>query len=102
MKQQRKVHRVFINSIFNTDIFTCSHELSHRIKNVLRIKENDELIIFNNKKQQYLCSVNYENKNIILILKNKIPLQIPCKKKYISCSFYRKYESYGFNNPKIC
>ena len=52
MKQQRKVHRVFINAIFNTDIFTCSHELSHRIKNVLRIKENDELIIFNNKKQQ--------------------------------------------------
>ena len=49
MKQQRKIHRVFINSIFNTDIFTCSHELSHRIKNVLRIKENDELIIFNDK-----------------------------------------------------
>jgi 16S rRNA (uracil1498-N3)-methyltransferase len=46
----------------------------------LRIKENDELIIFNNKKQQYLCSVNYENKIIILILKNKIPLQISCKK----------------------
>jgi len=80
MKQQRKVHRVFINSIFNTNIFTCSHELSHRIKNVLRIKENDELIIFNNKKQQYLCSVKYENKIIILILKNKIPLQISCKK----------------------
>ena len=80
MKQQRKVHRVFINSIFNTDIFTCSLELSHRIKNVLRIKENDELIIFNNKKQQYLCSVKYENKIIILILKNKIPLQISCKK----------------------
>ena len=80
MKQQKKIHRVFINSSFNTDIFTCSHELSHRIKNVLRIKENDELIIFNNKKQQYLCSVNYENKIIILILKNKIPLQISCKK----------------------
>ena len=80
MKQQKKIHRVFINSSFNTDIFTCSHELSHRIKNVLRIKENDELIIFNNKKQQYLCSVKYENKIIILILKNKIPLQISCKK----------------------
>ena len=80
MKQQRKIHRVFINSFFDADIFTCSHELSHRIKNVLRIKENDELIIFNNKKQQYLCSVNYENKNIILILKNKIAQQKSCKK----------------------
>ena len=80
MKQQRKVHRVFINSIFNTDIFACSLELSHRIKNVLRIKENDELIIFNNKNEQYLCSVKYENKIIILILKNKIALQKSCKK----------------------
>jgi 16S rRNA (uracil1498-N3)-methyltransferase len=80
MKQQRKIHRVFINSIFNTDIFTCSHELSHRIKNVLRIKENDELIIFNDKKEQYLCSVKYENKIIILLLKNKIALQNSCKK----------------------
>jgi 16S rRNA (uracil1498-N3)-methyltransferase len=80
MKQQKKIHRVFINSSFNTDIFTCSHELSHRIKNVLRIKENDKLIIFNDKKEQYLCSLKYENKIIILILKNKIALQKSCKK----------------------
>ena len=80
MKQQKKIHRVFINSSFNTDIFTCSHDLSHRIKNVLRIKENDKLIIFNDKKEQYLCSLKYENKIIILILKNKIALQKSCKK----------------------
>jgi 16S rRNA (uracil1498-N3)-methyltransferase len=80
MKQQKKIHRVFINSSFNTDIFTCSHELSHRIKNVLRIKENDKLIIFNEKKEQYLCSVKYENKIVVLSLKNKIALQKSCKK----------------------
>ena len=80
MKQQKKIHRVFINSIFSTDIFTCSHDLSHRIKNVLRIKENDELIIFNDKKEQYLCSVKYENKTVLLSLKNKIALQKSCKK----------------------
>ena len=80
MKQQKKIHRVFINSSFNTDIFTCSHELSHRIKNVLRIKENDKLIIFNEKKEQYLCSVKYENKTVILSLKNKIAFQKSCKK----------------------
>ena len=80
MKQQKKIHRVFINSSFSTDIFTCSHELSHRIKNILRIKENDKLIIFNDKKEQYLCSLKCENKIIKLILKNKIALQKSCKK----------------------
>jgi 16S rRNA (uracil1498-N3)-methyltransferase len=80
MKQQKKIHRVFINSSFNTDIFTCSHELSHRIKNVLRIKENGKLIIFNDKKEQYLCSVKYENKIVILLLKNKITLKQSYKK----------------------
>ena len=46
----------------------------------MRIKENGELIIFNNKKEQYLCLVKYENKTIILLLKNKIALQKSCKK----------------------
>ena len=50
MKQQKKVHRLFVNSELKTDTYTCSNELSHRIINVLRIKENDELIIFNNQK----------------------------------------------------
>ena len=48
MKQQKKVHRLFVNSELKKDTHTCSNELSHRIMNVLRIKESDELIIFNN------------------------------------------------------
>ena len=59
MKQQRKVHRLFVNSELKKDTHTCSNELSHRIINVLRIKESDELIIFNNHKNQYLFSLNF-------------------------------------------
>jgi len=83
MKQRKKIHRIFINTIFSNDTVTCSIELSHRIMNVLRIKENDELIVFNNKKEQYLCSVRYENKMVILLLKDKLILKTS-KEKNIS------------------
>ena len=83
MKQQKKTHRIFINNILNTEKFTCSNELSHRIMNVLRIKENDELIIFNDKNEQYLCYVKYENKIIILLIKKKLILK-ESRKKNIS------------------
>ena len=59
MKQQKKVHRLFVNSELKTDTHTCSNELSHRIMNVLRVKESDELIIFNNNKNQYLAVIDF-------------------------------------------
>ena len=72
MKQQKKVHRLFVNSELKKDTHTCSNELSHRIMNVLRIKESDELIIFNNHKNQYLCSLDFENKIVTLTFKKSI------------------------------
>ena len=81
MKQQKKIHRLYINSELKTDTYTCSNELSHRIINVLRIKENDELIIFNNQKDQYLCSTKFENKIVTLLFKKSITPDVLLKKK---------------------
>ena len=81
MKQQRKVHRLFVNSELKKDTHTCSNELSHRIMNVLRIKESDELIIFNNHKNQYLCSLNFENKIVTLTFKKSMDPDTFLKKK---------------------
>ena len=81
MKQQKKVHRLFVNSELKTDTYTCSNELSHRIINVLRIKENDELIIFNNQKDQYLCTLAFEKKIVTLIFKKSITPDVFLKKK---------------------
>ncbi len=72
MKQQKKVHRIFIDSYLPSEIYNCSDELSHRIISVLRIKDQDKLVIFNDKKDQYLCSVKTINKKIQLSLESKI------------------------------
>ena len=72
MKQQNKIHRIYINSEFSSDVYTCSDDLSHRIINVLRIGSSEELIIFNSKNEQYLCSVIKDRKKINLYLKKKI------------------------------
>ena len=72
MKQQKKVHRIFIESELADNCFECPSEISHRIINVLRIKDNDELIVFNNKREQYLAHVSIVNKNVIINLKEKI------------------------------
>ncbi len=72
MKQQNKIHRIYINSEFNDDIFTCPDEITHRITNVLRIGNNEDIIIFNSNREQYLCSIIKNKKELTLHLKNKI------------------------------
>ena len=72
MKQQNKIHRIYINSELADSIHTCSDDLAHRIVNVLRIGNSEEIIIFNSKNEQYLCSIIKEQKKINLYLKKKI------------------------------
>ena len=67
MKQQKKIHRIYIESEFSDDSYECSHDLAHRLVNVLRIKQNDEIIIFNHKKKQFLCNLEIKKNNIILL-----------------------------------
>ena len=47
MKQQRKIHRIYIESDFPNDSYKCTDLLAHRLLNVLRIRNKDEVIIFN-------------------------------------------------------
>ena len=72
MKQQNKIHRIYIDSEFSDDVHECSDDLTHRIINVLRIGNSEKLIIFNSKKEQYLCSIIKENNKVNLYLKEKI------------------------------
>ena len=44
MKQPNKVHRIYINSHINkAGNINCSSEIAHHIKNVLRVKNNEEI-----------------------------------------------------------
>tara|TARA_Y100000768_G_scaffold388518_1_gene384913 strand:+ start:7357 stop:8088 length:732 start_codon:yes stop_codon:yes gene_type:complete len=72
MKQQNKIHRIYINSQFSKDIYHCSDELAHRIINVLRVSNSEDIIIFNSNNEQYLCSVVKDHKKVSLFIKKKI------------------------------
>ena len=54
MKQPNKLHRIFLNvPIKLKKEIDCSSDIAHRIKNVLRIKKNEEIIIFNGDGKEY-------------------------------------------------
>ena len=72
MKQQKKIHRIFIESDLNDSYYKCPTEISHRIINVLRIKDSDELIVFNHKMNQYLSCVSIIDKNVTINFKEKV------------------------------
>ena len=57
MKQQKKIHRIYLATDLKSDVHRCSTDLSHRILNVLRIKNNEAISIFNNKGQE--CYLEY-------------------------------------------
>ena len=72
MKQQKKIHRIYLTTEFKSDRYTCSLDLSHRILNVLRIKNNETISIFNHKRQEYLSSVSINGKYVVLNLKEEV------------------------------
>lgn len=72
MKQQKKIHRIFIKSDLNDSCFEFPSEMSHRIVNVLRIKDNDELIVFNHKMEQYLACVSIIDKSVTVNFKERL------------------------------
>ncbi len=83
MKQQNKIHRIYIDSAFTGDVHICSDELAHRITNVLRINDSEDIIIFNSYKEQYLCSVIKNQKKVSLSFNKKISNKVN-KNKNIS------------------
>ena len=47
MKQQKKIHRIYLATDLKSDAHRCSMDLSHRILNVLRIKNYENVNISN-------------------------------------------------------
>ena len=76
MKQQRKIHRIYLTTELKSDIHKCDVDLSHRILNVLRIKNNETISIFNHKGQEFLSKVSIEGKQVILNLSDEIRSEV--------------------------
>ena len=85
MKQQKKIHRIYLATDFKSDVHRCSTDLSHRILNVLRIKNNEVVSIFNNKGQECLSRVSIEEKQVVLSLSKEIKSEINTSKKINLC-----------------
>ena len=51
----KKNHRIYINSEFKSNNILCTTELSHRITNVLRMKNDEKLSVFNNIREYEAC-----------------------------------------------
>ena len=85
MKQQKKIHRIYLATDFKSDVHRCSMDLSHRILNVLRIKNNEAVSVFNNKRQECLSRVSIEEKQVVLNLSKEIKSEINRPKKISLC-----------------
>jgi len=85
MKQQKKIHRIYLATDLKSDVHRCSMDLSHRILNVLRIKNNETISIFNNKGQECLSRVSIEEKQVVLNLSKEIKSGINKTKKITLC-----------------
>ena len=85
MKQQKKIHRIYLATDLKSDMHKCSMDLSHRILNVLRIKNNEAVSIFNNKGQECLSRVSIEEKQVVLNLSKEIKSEINRPKKISLC-----------------
>ena len=85
MKQQKKIHRIYLATDLKSDVHRCSMDLSHRILNVLRIKNNEAVSIFNNKGQECLSRVSIEEKQVVLNLSKEIKSEINKTKKISLC-----------------
>ena len=82
--QQNKIHRLYLNQkiSINKTIIPSSEQII-RLKNVLRLKESSEIILFNGNGKEFLGVVSFKTNNSIKIIqelrcinmnKNKITL----------------------------
>jgi len=67
MLQQNKIHRIYLKNTIDIgkDIIVSKDILNH-IKNVLRIKSNQNIKIFNGDGKEYLAHIRYLDKSLII------------------------------------
>ena len=73
MKQPRKIHRIYITSNFKESSIECPPDLSRRITNVLRMKHQENIAVFNHKMEEYLAKVSISGKKVTIDLIEKLP-----------------------------
>jgi len=72
MKQPNKQHRVFVNTPIDIEKeINCSNETAHHIQNVLRIKKNEKVIVFNGNGKEFQGHLMKGNQVKIQITKMK-------------------------------
>ena len=66
--QQNKFHRIYVNNhiSINNELEIDSNAVNH-IRNVLRIRHNEKIIVFNGDGKEYIAEVHYEEELMILI-----------------------------------
>ncbi len=79
MKQQKKIHRIYINSEFKSNNILCTTELSHRITNVLRMKNDEKLSVFNNIREYEAC-LSIDGKKVSINLIEELP-RVKCQNR---------------------
>ena len=68
--QQNKLHRLYFDQKLSiNDTITPSPKQIVRLKNVLRLKESSELILFNGDGKEYLGIINFKSNKSINIIK---------------------------------
>ena len=79
MKQQKKIHRIYINSEFKSNNILCTSDLSHRIRNILRMKNDEKLSVFNNI-GEYEAYLSIEGKKVSINLTKELP-RVRCQNR---------------------
>ncbi len=79
--QQNKIHRLYINqNIAINDTIIPSSEQIIRLKNVLRLKESSQIILFNGNGKEFLGIISFKTNNSIKIIKELRHMKINTNK----------------------
>ena len=70
--QQNKLHRIYTKYSLSINLeIIIDDNIENHIKNVLRIRDNEEIIIFNGNGKEFIGSVKYKKNTSIIIKKEK-------------------------------
>ena len=67
MLQQSKIYRIYLNHMISlSDAIIADKEVSNHVKNVLRIKNDQDIKIFNGDGKEYYAKIQYKDKSLII------------------------------------
>ena len=76
MSQQNKLHRIYITTTLSINLeIVINNDIENHIKNVLRIRDNEEIIVFNGNGKEFLGAVKYKKNTSIVIKKENRELK---------------------------